>query len=151
MRFLSYIVFLLPTILYGQERCYNFNNPKIINPSINRDVVYALSTGLCYHYNSSTLDMGYRSHRISLTFMNPNVYNRTMRMEREIYMGYTYDHKVNRNIHMGVTVATNVTDPEGVGRFYIDRRIYKEIYLHGSTVQVSNRMNHLIMGIKTNL
>jgi len=82
--------------------------------------------------------------------MNPNVYTRTPLMKEEIYIGYTYDYPIGRkeNIHIGFTPAFEIHSHEPVVRFYIDRKIYKRFFLHGSTIQVSDRMNHLIGGLK---
>ena len=150
------LLILLITItnhLHSQDRCYSFtngSNPVRLNPIIDKRVKYKISTGLCYHYNSTSIDIGYKRNYLSLTFMNPNIHRSTMRMKEEIYIGYTYDYPIGRkgNVHIGITPSFEITSHEPVVRFYIDKRIYKGFFLHGSTVQVSNRMNHLIGGIK---
>jgi len=151
------IVFsILSNNLYSQDRCYSFNNRykgNISNPIVDKNVKYKISTGLCYHYNSTSIDIGYKRNYLSFTFMNPNIHRSTMRMKEEIYIGYTYDYPIGRkgNVHIGITPSFEITSHEPVVRFYIDKRIYKGFFLHGSTVQVSNRMNHLIGGIKVSI
>ena len=150
------LLILLITItnhLHSQDRCYSFtngSNPVRLNPIIDKRVKYKISTGLCYHYNSTSIDIGYKSHYLSLTFMNPNPHRSTMRMKEEIYIGYTYDLPIGRkgNVHIGITPSFEITSHEPVGRLYIDRRVYKGFFIHGSTIQVGTRMNHLIGGIK---
>ena len=136
--------------LYSQNLNCNPYNHKVKKYTVEEGIYYRISTGLCYHYNSSSIDIGYKRNYLSLTFMNPNVHRRTPLMKEEIYIGYTYNLPIGKkqNIHIGFTPAFEIHSYEPVGRFYIDRRIYKRFFLHGSTVQVSNRMNHLIGGIK---
>jgi hypothetical protein len=150
------LLILLITItnnLHSQDRCYSFtngSNPVRLNPIIDKRVKYKISTGLCYHYNSTSIDIGYKRNYLSLTFMNPNPHRSTMRMKEEIYIGYTYDLPIGRkgNVHIGITPSFEITSHEPVGRLYIDRRVYKGFFIHGSTIQVGTRMNHLIGGIK---
>ena len=148
--FLVVWIITLTTKLYSQERCYSFNDSRLVNPIVDKNVKYKISTGLCYHYNSTSIEIGYKRNYFSLTTMTVNPYRGTMRMKDEFYIGYTYDYPIGRkgNVHIGITPSFEITSHEPVVRFYIDKRIYKGFFLHGSTVQVSNRMNHLIGGIK---
>ena len=150
------LLILLITItnhLHSQNRCYSFTNGykgNISNPIVDKNVKYKISTGLCYHYTSTSIDIGYKRNLISLTTMTPNPARATTRMKEEIYIGYTYDLPIGRkeNYHIGITSAFEITTHKPVGRLYIDRRVYKGFFIHGSTIQVGTRMNHLIGGIK---
>ena len=145
------ILTLISFNLHGQDLDCGINH-RVKQYHLSGDVVnYRISTGLCYHYNSSTLDMGYGSHYLSLTFMNPNTHRSTPNMREEIYLGYTYDRQITRSINAGVSPYIEIRTYEPVLRFYIDKKVYKVFYLHGSTIQVGDRMNHLIGGIKVKL
>ena len=153
------LLILLITItnhLHSQDRCYSFTNGykgNISNPIVDKNVKYKISTGLCYHYNSTSIDIGYKRNYLSVITMTVNPYRGTMRMKDEFYMGYTYNVPIGRkeNYHIGITSAFEITSHEPVVRFYIDRRIYKGLFIHGSTIQVGTGMNHLIGGIKVSI
>lgn len=71
-----------------------------------------------------------------------------MRMQDEVYMGYTYLQPINPTIRTGVSIYAKLNGLEPVGRYFIDLKIKGPLYIHGSVVQVSNRMTHLIGGLK---
>ena len=153
---LPILLMTLTTKLYSQDRCYSFNNRykgNISNPIVDKNVKYKISTGLCYHYNSTSIDIGYKRNYLSVITMTVNPLRGTMRMKDEFYMGYTYNVPIGRkeNYHIGITSAFEITSHKPVGRFYIDRRIYKGLFIHGSTIQVGTGMNHLIGGIKVSI
>jgi hypothetical protein len=155
MKNLHIVVILTLTVnLYSQERCYDFNggNNKI-NAIANRDVKYNFSTGLCYHFNSSSIDIGYKRNLLTVITMTVSPLRGTIRMKDEFYVGYTHNIPIGRkeNINIGVTSAFEITTHKPVGRLYVDRRLYKGLFLHGSTIQVGTGMNHLIGGIKISI
>jgi hypothetical protein len=150
---LPILLIIITNHLHSQNRCYSFTNGykgNISNPIVDKNVKYKISTGLCYHYNSTSIDIGYKRNLFSLTTMTTNPARATTRMKDEFYMGYTYNIPIGRKeaYHIGITSAFEITTHEPVGRLYIDRRIYKGFFIHGSTIQVGTRMNHLIGGIK---
>ena len=114
-------------------------------------VYYTLSHGYCYHYNSTTIETGYKNHYASVTFMYRNVSRATPRMQDEVYLGYTYTQKMVPKWYTGVSLCVNVGKSEPVLRVFTDYELYKRLYLHGSVVQVSSRMTHLIAGLKIKL
>ena len=139
------VLISLGTFLHAQEcDIYGFNK----TPSISPGVEYSASYGLCYHYNSTTIESGYKRHHASVTFMNRNKLRATSRMQDEIYLGYTYRHEIARKIHLGGSTYLRIGQVEPVGRLFVDYKIYGPVHVHGSIIQVSSRMTHLIGGIK---
>lgn len=145
------IILIVNIQLYSQEKCYEFgaSNNKF-NTIVNRDIKYNFSTGLCYHFNSSSIDIGYKRNLLTVIAMTVSPLRGTPRMKDEVYAGYTHNIPIGRkkNINIGVTSAFEVTTYKPVGRVYVDRRLYRGLFLHGSTIQVGTGMNHLIGGIK---
>ena len=111
-------------------------------------IEYSASYGYCYHYNSTTVEAGYKHHFLSATLMNRNLARATMRMQDEAYLGYTYLQPVNKHFRTGLSLYAKLNRIEPVGRFFLDYQLLGPIYLHGSVVQVSDRMTHLIAGLK---
>lgn len=114
-------------------------------------VYYTISHGYCYHYNSTTLETGYKNHYASVTFMYRNLLQATPRMQDEVYIGYTYSYPFAKRVNAGGSLCVNAVKAEPVVRGFIDYQIYKPLYLHGSIIQVSDRMTHLIGGLKLKL
>ena len=142
------IISLLGNNLYSQIDCSPYH--KIKNYTIEEGVKYKFSIGLCHHYNSGSVELGYKNHYVSLISMTRKIYSSMIPMNDEFYIGYTYDYTIGKkgNHHIGSTLAFQIHNHEPVVRFYIDKRIYKRFFLHGSSIQVSNRINHLIGGFK---
>lgn len=142
---------ILPILILSGASAYSQEcavEGQRLNRKIDPGVHYTLSHGYCYHYNSTTVQSGYKNHYASVTFMYTNKSSATIRMQDEVYIGYTYDQELLDRLHIGGSAMLNVGKSEPVARFYIDYELYKPLYLHGSVVQVSNRMTHLIAGLK---
>ena len=147
---ITLILLVTSSHIYAQNcDIYGFKTVQVSSPG----VVYTLSHGYCYHYNSTTIETGYKQHRASVTFMTRNLSRSTSRMVDEQYIGYTYDVKLKGRYvkHVGTSVYLRVNNVAPVGRVYIDIPLYKPLYLHGSVIQVSNNMTHLIGGLKLTL
>lgn len=145
-----HFLLLLSATAYSQECRVEGQRIKYqIEPGVN----YSVSHGYCYHYNSTTIETGYKQHYVSVTFMTKNLLRATPRMVNEQYIGYTYDVKLKSRYvkHVGASAYLRVNNIAPVGRFYIDIPLYKPLYLHGSVIQVSNNMTHLIGGLKLTL
>lgn len=143
-----HFLLLLSATAYSQDCSIDGSRTKrIASPG----VYYTLSHGYCYHYQSTTIETGYKNHYASVTFMYRNLLRATPRMQDEVYLGYTYSHPVTKRLYIGGSTYINVVKTEPVLRGFIDYRIYKPLYLHGSIIQVSNRVTHLIGGLKIKL
>ena len=143
-----HFLLLLSATAYSQEcDLENSRTKRIASPG----VYYTLSHGYCYHYNSTTIETGYKNHYASVTFMYRNMNRATLRMQDEVYLGYTYTQKMLPKWYTGASLCVNVGKSEPVLRVFTDYELYKRLYLHGSVVQVSSRMTHLIAGLKIKL
>lgn len=149
------LLFVMCISLYSQDRCFNtFKKNSPLDVGVNRDIKYRISTGLCYHFNSSSIDIGYKNNLLTVITMTVNPFRATPRMKDEFYVGYTYNFAIGKkeNFHIGATAGLGVTSSNLVGRLYIDRRLYRGLFLHGSTIQAGIAgINHLIGGIKVNI
>ena len=146
--------FSIGSPLYSQDKCFNFyEGVKRFAPGRERGIKYRLTAGVCYHYFSAAVEVGYKNNLLTVITMTPSPITGTPRMRQEIYFGYTYNLALGRkkNYNIGITPAFEITTHKPVGRLYVDRKIYKGVYLHGSTIQVGTGMNHLIGGIKLDI
>ena len=140
-----HFLLLLSATAYSQEcGIEGVRTKRVTSPG----VYYSFSHGYCYHYQSTTIETGYKHHHASVTFMYRNLLRATPRMQDEIYLGYTYTSLIGRHVQVGGSLYARVGDVAPVERIFIDYRIYKSLYLHGSVVQVSDQMTHLIGGLK---
>lgn len=145
---------ILNTSLYSQDKCFNSNEAgKRFALGRERDIKYRITAGLCYHYYSTALEVGYKNSLLTLITMTPSPITGTPRMKEEIYFGYTYNLAIGKkkNYNIGITPAFEITTHKPVVRLYVDKRIYKGVFLHGSTIQVGTGMNHLIGGLKLDI
>ena len=140
-----HFLLLLSATAYSQEcGIEGARTKRIASPG----VYYTLSHGYCYHYNSTTIETGYKHHYASVTFMYKNMSRATPRMQDEVYLGYTYTGLIGKHVQLGGSLYLRVGDVTAVERVFIDYRLYRSLYLHGSVVQVSNQMTHLVGGLK---
>lgn len=135
----------ISSILTGQN-C-SMTGAKI-KAKADKEINYTVSYGLCYHYSSTTVEVGYKSHFISATSMNPVMNRATPRMQDETYIGYTYRQTLNKKLNIGTSILVRVNEVKPVYRFFIDYKILGPIHIHGSSIQIHDGMNHLIAGIK---
>lgn len=143
-----HFLLLLSVTAYSQEcGVEGARTKRIASPG----VYYTLSHGYCYHYNSTTIETGYQNHYATVTFMTRNMLRATIRMKDEVYIGYTYLYKITPKMYTNSSFCINVGEAEPVLRFALDYQIYKPLYLQGSVIQVSDRMTHLIGGLKIKL
>ena len=143
-----HFLLLLSATAYSQDcGIEGWRTKRIASPG----VYYTLSHGYCYHYHSTTIETGYQNHYASVTFMYKNMLRATPRMQDEVYLGYTYTQRVVPKWYTGASLYVNVGKSEPVLRVFTDYELYKRLYLHGSVVQVSSRMTHLIAGLKIKL
>ena len=143
-KIVTILMFVLPLMGYSQYCSLEGHG----NRNVDYDVMYKVSAGMCYHYNSVTLDFGYKRHYMSFTSMIPVMGRMTHRMVEQEYLGYTYDYPVRKNVHLGASVYLDVRKGKPVERIYVDRRLYGIVFLHGSVIHVYDGMVHLIGGVK---
>ena len=140
-----YFLLLLCLPVYSQQ-CKPENNFKINTPS--QGIKYSVSHGFCYHFNSTTVETGYKNHYLSITIMNKNILFATPRMQDESYIGYTYNQPLSKKLNIGASTYLRTGNVSPVIRLYADRKIYKPLYLHGSIIKVIPGMSHIIIGLK---